>query len=195
MYTTLSVADKMQALSTTGGTHLNGTHWHRPQHGPFYGFYIRIEVLTAIVASAWVCCWRVNNDRRGRCKQRVQPEKCTGRAFNPPENMTEPEPAYFPSSRETLPLYHQEHDFRNQPLQARMKPESPVGTRPPSYRSRRTLDLEVAVKDSVTDDGHSQRENDKGVLETDRVDDTRLRSLSDLQLVCMYVQPGASRSS
>jgi hypothetical protein len=151
----------MEALSVTQAIHINGTQWYSysPQHGPPYGFYIGIGVLTAIVATALACCWRVNNDRRRKCKQCDQPATSTGSRLGPSENMTEPERAYFSNSRQTLPLYQPEHDFSKQLLQAWKKLESPAGTRPPSYRSRLTTDLEVAIKDSAKDDGQLQGEN------------------------------------
>lgn len=152
----------MEALSVPGAIHLNGTDWHGPQHGPSYGFYIGIGVFTAIVATALACCWRVNNDRRRRCKECPRPAMSTGLRFGHSENLIEPERAYFSNSRETLPLYHPENDFSKQLLQAWMQLESPTGTRPPSYRSRLTMDLEVAIKDSATDDRRLQREDDKG---------------------------------
>lgn len=125
----------------------NQTETHHPRHGPPYGFYIGVAILAAIVTIGLVCCWRVNHNRRGGCRPRDQLNaRKHGHPSIPPENVAEPQQAYILPSSETLPLYRPDYDFTKQLLKAWTDLESPGATRPPSYRSRLTLDLEAAVK-------------------------------------------------
>jgi hypothetical protein len=142
----------MEPVFTLTPTPSNQTESHPPRHGPPYGFYIGLAVLTVIVTIGLIYCWRINHNQRGRngpCNQ-LGPDH--GRPLHPTEDISQPAQAYVLPSTETLPLYRPEHAFTKQLLQAWTNLGSPAGTRPPSYRSRLTLDLEVAVKNIDADD-------------------------------------------
>lgn len=145
----------MEQLPTSTPIPSSQTESRPPRNGPPYGFYIGLGVFTFIITIAFACCWRVNHRRRGRCRACDQPGPASindGSPSNPQGNITEPQQAYLLPSSETLPLYRSDHDFTKQLLQAWASLETPTGTRPPSYRSRLTMDLEVAVKNIATND-------------------------------------------
>ena len=84
---------------------------------------------------------------------------------NEPPYIPRPQPAVIAvtRSRDTLPLYRTTTNFSNDVLQGLLSLETPVGGRPPSYRSRLSLGWEASQGDVNTQvakyDGHGVRES------------------------------------
>lgn len=118
------------------------------------GFYAGLGLLSAILMGAVI--HRCYESRRQRGRLARQADIIARRRSEERTNIRQPGPAYLLPSTETLSLYDGYADFRKMLLQAWLDLETQPGARPPSYRSRLTLDLEAVMSEREMDHGTQQ---------------------------------------